>query len=449
MTADEQMLDAASMAAMTEFLRECEAPVDSRHHAAGNGDYNGLLPAGHSPSVAETVASWSIPHGGDADDGADSCEDNEAVQGSSPTSAERRRKIKNAQAGKRRLRYLKKLKAERKALKKQEVELSVELKKLRAAYKKDRVVREKKMLAISAWRATAIRQKEKRSESEEKQRLLKVAVINQSALVHRMNHLLVQQRLLQTVESSEDQAAHGSRKGKAVLKTFVREMDALYAKTDTMIANVDFEMSPPLTYELTRKWTKDKSFLESADATVIPYSFEQTCRAVSLMILAPSYNDELEDPENTAARTYRLNFSRELGDTQGDNATLVVYNAVRRYVEAGRAVFVWRTLAEGQGEFDGLHTVETAWFVVRPLSKDANPHANEGPKMILESYTRLVPVGFGSPSDNDARANRFVKILTKADEADVNDMKQMLGKLLLDEARATVDSCTGRRTSNS
>ncbi|OWY96866.1 hypothetical protein PHMEG_00032756 [Phytophthora megakarya] len=213
-------------------------------------------------------------------------------------------------------------------------------------------------------------------------------------------------------------------KGKAVLQTFVDEMDEIYARTDAVIGNVNFGISPPLTYELTRKWNKDKSYLESADATEIPFSFEQTTRAVSLMILAPSYNEELEDPENTAIRTYLLNFSRELGNS----ATLVVYNAVKRYVESNRAVFVWRTLAEGQGEFDGLHTVETAWFVVRPLTDE--------PKMILESYTRLVPVGFGRPSDNDPRGNRFIKILAKADEADVNDMKQMLGKLLLDEARA-------------
>lgn len=133
--------------------------------------------------------------------------------------------------------------------------------------------------------------------------------------------------------------------------------------------------------------------------------------------------------------------SRELGNS----ATLVVYNAVKRYVEKDRAVFVWRALAEGQGEFDGLHTVETAWFVVRPLTAaEAEAKAGEtearhtkgSSAMILESYTRLVPVGFGRPSDDDARANKFIKILAKADEADVNDMKQMLGKLLLDEARA-------------
>ncbi|ETI33521.1 hypothetical protein F443_19831 [Phytophthora nicotianae P1569] len=402
---DEQHLEAASMAAMAEFLREYEPSADVYQDVASN---NGLpLVADNDQDTSETSSLKAVPD-------------------------ERRRKKKNAQAAKRRLRYLKKLKVERKVLKKQEVELALKLKKLREAHAKERATRNKKMVALNAWKATALRQKERRVESEDKQRQLQTAIMNQSGLIHRMKTLLCQQRMLNSLDAYEEKTAQGNRKGRALFKTFIREMDTLYAQTDAIISGVRFEMSPPLTYELTRKWSKDKTFLESADATVIPFSFEQTCRAVSLMILAPSYNDELEDPENTAIRTYRLNFSQELGNS----ATLVVYNAVKRYVESNRAVFVWRTLAEGQGEFDGLQTVETAWFIVRPLTET---QSNIQPKMILESYTRLVPVGFGRPSDNDARTNKFIKILAKADEADVNDMKQMLGKLLLDEARTNVE----------
>ncbi|KAG3190155.1 hypothetical protein PC128_g11457 [Phytophthora cactorum] len=411
----EQQLEAASMAAMAQFLREYEPLADVYQDVASS---NGLPLLEDNDRDARETLLEAVP---------------DLQSDSSPTSAERRRRIKNAQAAKRRLRYLKKLKAERKTLKKQEVELALELKKLRGTHSKERTTRNKKMVALNAWKATAVRQEERRLESEDKQRRLKTAVMNQSWLIHRMKTLLYQQCMLNSLDAHEEKAAQGNRKGKTLLKTFVCEMDALYAQTDAVISGVDFEMSLPLTYELTRKWSKDKSFLESADATVIPFSFEQTCRAVSLMILAPSYNDELEDPENTAIRTYRLNFSRELGNS----ATLVVYNAVKRFVEPDRVVFVWRTLAEGQGEFDGLQTVETAWFVVRPLTEENQ--SNSQPKMILESYTRLTPVGFGRPSDNDARANKFIEILAKADEADVNDMKQMLGKLLLDEVRANVE----------
>ncbi|GMF32817.1 unnamed protein product [Phytophthora fragariaefolia] len=442
MCADEQM-DAASLAALAEFLRECETPVDVQHNvvAGGAGEYGDLPLAGHLPVLAETVTPLGQHRDADdieqVSDGAGTDETRQENSRFNLAAAERRRKIKNAQAAKRRLRYLKKLKTERKTLKKQEEELSAKLKELQEAHANEKTARNKNMLMLSAWKANATRQKERRLESEETQRQLKMAVGEQSTLIHRMGHLMQQHHLLNSTELNEEKEITRDQKGKALLQSFVHEMDSLYAKTDDVIGNVDFGMSPPLTYELTRKWNKDKNFLESADATVIPFSFEQTCRAVSLMILAPSYNDELDDPDNTAIRTYRLNFSRELGNS----ATLLIYNAVKRYVETDRAVFVWRALAEGQGEFDGLHTVETAWFVVRPLIKAGQTDARQikNSAMILESYTRLVPVGFGRPSENDARANKFIKVLAKADEADVNDMKQMLGKLLLDETRGSVE----------
>ncbi|GMF34716.1 unnamed protein product [Phytophthora lilii] len=435
MTRDEQM-DAASLVAMAEFLRECEAPVGAPLEASGSMR-NDLPRAAHLSGVSETADQLD----GSADDGptGDQTAPDSSTEGQ--TEAERRRKRKNEQAAERRVRYLKKLKVERKTLKMQEVELTHKLQKLRQTHAKENSARNKKMVALSAWKATALRQKERRETSEQKQRQLKMAVINQSALIHRMNHLLQQRRLLHSEEPYQAETSNRDRKGKALLGAFVQEMDSLYAKTDDVIGKVEFEMSPPLTYELTRKWSKDKSFLESADATVIPFSFDQTCRAVSLMILAPSYNDELGDPENTAVRTYRLNFSRELGSS----AHLVIYNAVKRYVDTDRAVFVWRALAEGQGEFDGLHTVETAWFIVRPFTKATTVKARECNKMVLESYTRLVPVGFGRPSENDTRANKFIKILAKADEADVSDMKQMLGKLLFDNVYTPNDGCSGRR----
>ncbi|ETK89486.1 hypothetical protein L915_06478 [Phytophthora nicotianae] len=79
-------------------------------------------------------------------------------EGENPT-ADRRRKIKNAQEAKRQVRYLKKLKVERRTLQKQEVELALQLKKLWNAHDQDRTARNKKMLALGAWKMTALRQK--------------------------------------------------------------------------------------------------------------------------------------------------------------------------------------------------------------------------------------------------------------------------------------------------
>ncbi|KAF1786576.1 hypothetical protein GQ600_21635 [Phytophthora cactorum] len=140
-------------------------------------------------------------------------------------------------------------------------------------------------------------------------------------------------------------------------------------------------------FTMTRDWNKDMTFLESAHATVIPFGFDETCHALSTALLTSSS-----------------------GDVYSDGI-------------AGRVVFVSRPLTEGQGDFKGLYTDETAWIVLR--------RATEGSAMVLETYTRLMPVGFKSASETDARGNKFVKVLDKVDEGDVDNI--MFERLLLDE----------------
>lgn len=110
-------------------------------------------------------------------------------QGTSGACLERSR----LKAADRRDRYRKKLQNERETLKRQERELSTELKALQEATAKAKEEEKKaNTLALSAWRATAARQKEKRLEAENQQRHLKAAVAHQAELIRQMNALLLQ-----------------------------------------------------------------------------------------------------------------------------------------------------------------------------------------------------------------------------------------------------------------
>ncbi|GMF19016.1 unnamed protein product [Phytophthora lilii] len=139
-----------------------------------------------------------------------------------------------------------------------------------------------------------------------------------------------------------------------------------------------------------------------------PLHFDQTCDTVSKVMIDASgtdCSDKIDD--DTVATTYRLDFPEELA----------VHAVARRYVEAGRAVFIWRSPIEGQDALEGLQLHETAWYAVRPSS------------MILDTCTRLVPVGFDVTSQTDVRGSASVKILSKADEDDVGSMTQMFEKI--------------------
>lgn len=86
---------------------------------------------------------------------------------------------------------------------------------------------------------------------------------------------------------------------------------------------------------MNRTWNQDKTLLESADATHIQFAFDKTWRLLSSVYLSDPkgchFKGELliDDPENTAAITYCVSYPLE----PGSSTSLVIYNAVRRYVE--------------------------------------------------------------------------------------------------------------------
>ncbi|POM63121.1 hypothetical protein PHPALM_27630 [Phytophthora palmivora] len=148
-------MDAASKAAMVGFLHEFDLSTDT-----------GMTPV-------EEVFENNAPHNGLL-----LCE-----------SLAERTKLK---ANERRDRYRKKLRDERETLRLQERELSAKLSRLQEADAKAKE-EEKKMntLALSSWRATALRQKEKRLEAEYLQQQLKAAVRYRSELISHLNALLM------------------------------------------------------------------------------------------------------------------------------------------------------------------------------------------------------------------------------------------------------------------
>ncbi|ETK73817.1 hypothetical protein L915_19284 [Phytophthora nicotianae] len=158
----------------------------------------------------------------------------------------------------------------------------------------------------------------------------------------------------------------------------------MHAMTNKVTTKVDAKVSSlPMQFEMIRGGNKDKTFLECAHGTIVPFGFNETCHALSVALLSNRvgdvYTDGIEDPENARAFKHHFDFSQELGDS----ATLVLH-AVRT-----RVIFVTRSLTEGEGDFKGLYTDETAWVVLRRATE-----ATDGNDMVLEDYTRLVPVGF-------------------------------------------------------
>ncbi|KAG7396239.1 hypothetical protein PHYBOEH_002557 [Phytophthora boehmeriae] len=339
-----------------------------------------------------------------------------------------RREIQSAQASKRRNRYRQKLKDERTTLIRQESELSSTLRQLQSAQAL-RKRRPMDTMVLSVWRAIAKRQLEKRLEAEQQQRQLRAAVVSRARLIHQMKAFLQESKhdnpRAKFIESS------GGSDGGAVIQNFVTELESLYVQVDQLFSELEFKTSVSLclSYNLELRKEQDLEFFESTDATVIPYGFDQTAEALSSIMLSDlggsRFVEGIPDPDNTTAVRYNISYRCGMNN----NAILTCYTVTRRYVEAGRIVFVWRALVEGQDEFSGLHTDETGWVVVRPSTDSRD--LDECPLTVIESYVRLVPISFGAGS-NRKIAERFTKIVIETSKEEIKEVTRMLESILLE-----------------
>ncbi|KAE8893018.1 hypothetical protein PF005_g27497 [Phytophthora fragariae] len=384
MTDDDQV--DALLADVARFLVKTDASSVLVQATPLKSKPDSLLVSSHQ-LVAETEALLSSEADHNSLLGANSVQ---TVSKAEPISAEKRREIRNAQAAQRRLRYCQKLKNEKETLQQQENQLSQELSRLHQARVDGRSVQGDKTLSL--WKAIATRQKERRVEAESQQRQLRAAVVGRARLIHQMNALL-------------------------------QRPDTQVEKNDSPMEEMDFSVTYPLVYRPTRACAQGAEIYASANATVVPFDFEQTCRAMSVLMMTDPTEKTIREPQNTATVKYQVESQLK----PGEDFKLMVHMAVRRYREPGRMVFVWRGLVEGLGALSGYHTDETGWLVLRP-------HLTSN---LLKSYVRFVPMSVGEAgvTGSNEDTDQFAEVVIKAGEDEVSGLMAMLENMLIGEAK--------------
>ncbi|ETN10615.1 hypothetical protein PPTG_22662 [Phytophthora nicotianae INRA-310] len=129
--------------------------------------------------------------------------------------SDQRRKHRNIQAAKRRQRYHKK------------TANCSEKEKMRYADN----------LSLSAWRAIAVLQKEKRLEAEQNHKQLRSAVVERARVIHQMKMLL---QRFKADEGKNESREDGDQR--FLFKALVGELDAIYARTHQTIREANFKI---------------------------------------------------------------------------------------------------------------------------------------------------------------------------------------------------------------
>ncbi|ETK72769.1 hypothetical protein L917_19935, partial [Phytophthora nicotianae] len=425
--------EAAFLSEISELLGDFETPTAAeaiRHVPTAVASPAGLLSASHQ-LVAETEAllsSCSTP----------SSEENKTSR--NQTLAERR-KIRNANAAKRRLKYCKKIENERELLKQQAKELAGELVELQAKQSERHVVTP----SMPVWQAVAIRQLQSRLKAEAERRRLREIVATRTKLLRELGEK-VQQHLQGAHQ--EDRTGEGTpltAEDKTLFEKYLQDMDVAYSQVGSILTAWGVLNTSLASFHPDPKRLNDGNaeYYESLGVQLTPFNSQQTGTALwQSMRLRHQQKCRLQyrgvsDPENMLAVKFRVEDSDK-------PASLVIRIVLRKWVEDEQAVILWRAHTQGEGELSHFHADETGWSVVRPT--DVKTHKELGMPTAILTFIRFIPHGEAAGAREDtANIEQFLQLAETSGNEDGSEIVRMMESLLLDDARSTQSCCYSGR----
>lgn len=426
--------EAAFLSEISELLGDFETPPGSelvRHEPTAGPE--GLLSASHQ-LVAETEAllsSCSTP----------SSDENKTAR--DQTSAERR-KLRNANAAKRRLKYCKKIENERGQLKQQEKELSGELAELQAEQNERQVVTR----SMPVWQAVATRQLQSWLLAEAERRRLRELVGTRTQLLRELGEK-VQQHL---------QGAHRSDNadGKSTppltpddIALFERylhvdDMDVAYSQVGGILHAWGVRDASLASFhpDSKRLCDGDVEYYESLHLQQVPFNSQQTGAALWQAMRLQHQQKcrrqylSVPDPENTLAFKFRV--PGQAGSDE--SSSLMIHIVLRNWFEDGQTVILWRAHTQGEGKLSHIQADETGWSVVRPT--DAHTRRELGMPTAILTFIRFIPRGETHGAEEDkSNMGQFLQLAEASGNKDGSEIVRLMESLLLDDARRTQLCC--------
>ncbi|ETL88103.1 hypothetical protein L917_12794 [Phytophthora nicotianae] len=283
---------------------------------------------------------------------------------------------------------------------------------------------------FGAWRAVAARQLERRMQAEQQQKLLRAEVVGRSRLIHQMSLLLDEPLKINEQDPPISYAKYCENGVSALHKNMLEELDAAYLRIDDVMRDLDFKSVVSAAYNYSRKQKDGVVYFDNVDRIVFPYKFEQAADGLETVMMSdPDGGYETAKLKDAIAMNYRVTYQISEAETVSFN----IHGAAKRWRQKDRLVFLWRCFTEGLDEFEGLQSDETAWIVVRPPTEKTDVNCDQSCSTIIDSYSRLVPVGIGLSPVCDGAVDRFVNILSKSGEVEFKQMMQMMEKVIIND----------------
>ncbi|KAG6610388.1 uncharacterized protein IUM83_19448 [Phytophthora cinnamomi] len=330
--------------------------------------------------------------------------------------------------------YHQRLKNEREALRQSVVDLSKKLEDLKHCDDAGRLV-----ARDSVWRRNAIQQRDELRKAHAEQSQLLTAAKTQAAYIKNM--------CKQLPELTSESAATGVDPRISVLlrgrnyppfdvsmfRGHVQRVVESYALVDEVFRDFPGMAEGVQTSIKRRESDGEVEYLQHLNKFTQPFSFEKTHKAFwHLSKLHHRQHDRndyegLVDPKDTIVIRFRL--IQEL--TSGVLASVLQRYVMHRYEEENRVLLVWKSHAEGEGVFTGMHSDETGWIYLQPALEENSTE--------IGVCIRQIPLRFSISTEGDAIALEFRRVLQSNVDEDMVVVTRALDRMLLDDTLKDID----------
>jgi hypothetical protein len=179
----------------------------------------------------------------------------------------------------------------------------------------------------------------------------------------------------------------------------------------------------------------DAEYFESLSVDRIPFDFHTTGQAVwqatRLLHKSRCRHSHNYDADSTLAVKFRVP-----GPCDSDQpSNLLIRMVLRRYVDAGRSIILWRAQTKGEGRLTDLQADETGWSVVGPA--DAVTKQSIGMPTAMLNFMRFTPSSStGAAVDHKTgKGAQFVLLAEVSGNDDGLEIVRLMESLLLDDSR--------------
>ncbi|ETP11112.1 hypothetical protein F441_13342 [Phytophthora nicotianae CJ01A1] len=336
----------------------------------------------------------------------------------------------------RKKRYERRLKNERDALRDMVSALSSRLEQLR----RSRGSGQRSILVDSStsgptWRALALSRSNERHQAEEEKLRLEATIDQQATYISILQELLPKKMYEWVAITAETRSVIVSsrlanmRGNHALFASHLREVFAAYALLDNVLRGTS-ELDG-IAHSLCRP-TIDSGdeYLRHVNRYTVPFSFKQTSKAwwqitnLNQWIQEGDGYADLADPNDTVILRSRVVRTLPNGMTVSASQRYIL----RRFVEATRAVFMWKTYSEGEGTFTGAYVEETGWARLQPTM--------EGDSTEISVCVHQAPMQVGGSASTK---QEFCDVMHGLLNETAQVMMNLLSKKLLEETLSTIE----------